>query len=60
VDLNALEEESKNASAGKQLLTRMTDFTKTITDKLDSMTFHNKQELEDVKELVETVISDSW
>jgi site-specific DNA recombinase len=44
-DLKALEEESKNASAGKQLLTRMTDFTKTITDRLDSMTFQEKQEL---------------
>jgi hypothetical protein len=44
-DSKAVEEETKNVSAGRQLLTRITDFTKTIRARLDDMTFHEKQDL---------------
>jgi len=44
-DLKAVEEETKNVSAGKQLLTRITDLTRTIRDKFDDMTFHEKRNL---------------
>ena len=44
-DLKAVEEETKNVSAGRQLLTRITDFTRTIRDKLDDITFHEKRDL---------------
>jgi hypothetical protein len=41
----AVVEESKKLSAGRQLLTRISDFTKTLTEKLNDMTFHEKQQL---------------
>ncbi|CAN5496443.1 recombinase family protein [soil metagenome] len=44
-DLITVEEETKKVSAGRQLLTRISDFTKTLTEKLNDMTFHEKQTL---------------
>ncbi len=42
-DLNALEKEHKSVSDGKRLLTRIHDFTDTITQNINSMTFPQKQ-----------------
>ena len=44
-DLNALEKEHKTVSDGNRLLTRIRDFTDSITYKIDSMTFSQKQVL---------------
>ena len=44
-DLKTVEEESKNVSAGRQLLTRLNNVTKTMTAKLNDMTFHERQQL---------------
>ena len=44
-DIRALEEENNNVSEGKQLLTRIRDFTNAIAGKLDEMSFHEKQTL---------------
>ena len=44
-DIRGLEEENNNVSEGKQLLTRIRDFTNAIAGKLDDMSFHEKQTL---------------
>ena len=44
-DVAALEQEHQNVSEKIQLLTRISDFTSVITQKLDRMTFHDKQDL---------------
>jgi len=44
-DLTTLEEEYKNATDGKQLLSRIKDFTSTVTENIDSMSFFQKQKL---------------
>lgn len=44
-DLAALEKEYRNASDGKQLLSRIKDFTSTVTKNIDRMSFFQKQEL---------------
>jgi hypothetical protein len=44
-DLKAVAAETKNVSAGRELFTRISDFTKTLTEKLNDMTFHEKQQL---------------
>jgi site-specific DNA recombinase len=51
-DLRVLEDENKHVSEGKQLLTRMRDFTDAIARKLDDMSFQEKQAL------ARTVLSD--
>jgi len=44
-DLAALEMEYRNASDGKQLLSRIKDFTSTVTKNIDRMSFFQKQKL---------------
>jgi hypothetical protein len=44
-ELTALDAEYKNASAGKDLLARIRDFTSTVTERLDKLTFHERQQL---------------
>jgi site-specific DNA recombinase len=51
-DIRGLEDENKHVSEGKQLLTRMRDFTNAIARKLDDMSFQEKQTL------ARTVLSD--
>jgi len=42
-DLNALKKEHKTVSDGNRRLTRLHDFTDTITHKIECMTFSQKQ-----------------
>ena len=51
-DIRGLKDENKHVSEGKQLLTRMRDFTNAIARKLDDMSFQEKQAL------ARTVLSD--
>jgi site-specific DNA recombinase len=44
-DIRGLEKENKHVSEGKQLLTRIRDFTTAIAHKLDDMSFQEKQAL---------------
>jgi site-specific DNA recombinase len=57
-DLNALEAEHRNVAEGNRLLTRIRDFTDTITRKIDSMAFSQKQLLAR-KVLKEVVINEN-
>ena len=57
-DLTTLEEEYKNATDGKQLLSRIKDFTSTVTENIDRMSFFQKQKLAR-KILQEVVIHDN-
>jgi len=53
-DLLTLEVEHKNASDGKQLLSRIEDFTSTVTKNIDRMSFFQKQKL--VRTIVHEVV----
>jgi len=53
-DLRGLEIQRKQSSEGKQLLSRISNFTAAVTDKLDNMTFHEKQTL--AREVLEEVV----
>ena len=53
-DLESLEQESRRASAGEKLTTRLREFTSAVTHKLDTMTFHEKQTL--VRTVIEEVV----
>jgi len=53
-DLVTLEVEYKNASDGKQLLSRIKDFTSTVTKNIDKMSFFQKQKL--VRTIVQEVV----
>ncbi len=44
-DLTTLKKEYKNATDGKQLLSRIKDFTSTVTENIDRMSFFQKQKL---------------
>jgi len=44
-DLTTLKEEYRNATDGKQLLSRIKDFTSTVTENIDRMSFFQKQKL---------------
>ena len=53
-DLESLEQESQRAGAGEKLFTRLREFTSAVTQKLDTMTFHEKQVL--VRTVIEEVV----
>ncbi len=53
-DLQVLKSEQKTASDGKSLLTKLCYFTSTVTDRLDRMTFHERQEL--ARQVLEEVV----
>ena len=57
-DLTNLEEEYKNATDGKNLLSRIKDFTSMVTENIDRMSFFQKQKLAR-KILQEVVIHDN-
>ena len=53
-DLESLEQESQRAGAGEKLFTQLRKFTSAVTQKLDTMTFHEKQAL--VRTVIEEVV----
>ena len=53
-DLQVLKAEQNTASDGKSLLTKISHFTSTVTDRLDRMTFHEQQEL--ARQVLEEVV----
>jgi vacuolar-type H+-ATPase subunit I/STV1 len=53
-DLQVLKAEQNTASDGKSLLTKLSYFTSTVTDRLDRMTFHERQEL--ARQVLEEVV----
>jgi site-specific DNA recombinase len=53
-DLEGLESQQQQASQDDQLLSRLSNFTSTITERLDNMTFHERQAL--TRELLEEVV----
>ena len=53
-DLVTLEVEYKNASDGKQLLSRISDCTSSVTKHIDKMSFFQKQKL--VRTIVQEVV----
>jgi site-specific DNA recombinase len=53
-DLVNLEMEYKNASDGKQMLSRINDFTSTVTKNIDRMSFFQKQKL--VRTIIHEVV----
>ena len=55
-DLRALEDEHRRALGGMAFLERIGEFTRTVTDKLDTMTFHERQAL--ARTLLDEVVLD--
>jgi len=53
-NLKGLESQQQQASDDNQILSRLSNFTSTITGRLDSMTFHERQEL--AREVLEEVV----
>jgi len=53
-DVKGLETQWKECEEGNQLLSKISLFTSTITDKLDNMTFHERQAL--AREVLEEVV----
>jgi site-specific DNA recombinase len=53
-DLKDLEAQHQQSSQDNQLLSRLSNFTSTITERLDCMTFHERQAL--ARELLEEVV----
>lgn len=55
-DLRALEDEHRRAQGGKEFLLRIEGFTRTVTGKLDKMSFHERQAL--ARTLLDEVVLD--
>ena len=53
-DLESLEQESQRAGAGEKLTSRLREFTSAVTQKLDTMSFHEQQAL--IRSVLEEVV----